>query len=46
MNILFRNTEDAQNENDLEMILYHRMNRWDSIEPNVRAVDAILEKRK
>jgi spectinomycin phosphotransferase len=46
MNILFRNTEKAQNENDLEMILYHCMNRWDSIEARVRAVDAILEKRK
>ncbi|MBA2942511.1 hypothetical protein HZF08_29995 [Paenibacillus sp. CGMCC 1.16610] len=35
----------AQNENDLEMILYHCMNRWDSIEPRVGAVEAWMEKR-
>ncbi|SDN67837.1 Phosphotransferase enzyme family protein [Paenibacillus sp. yr247] len=46
MNILYRNTEEAQNENDLEMILCHCMNRWDSIEPKVRTVDAILQSRK
>jgi spectinomycin phosphotransferase len=43
VNILYRRT---QNENDLEMILNHCMNRWDSIEPNVSKVDAILQKRK
>jgi spectinomycin phosphotransferase len=46
MNILYRNTEEAQHENDLEMILHHCMNRWDSIEPKVRTVEAILKKRK
>ncbi|SFS63903.1 phosphotransferase [Paenibacillus sp. BC26] len=45
MNILYRNTEDAQNENDLEMILYHCMNRWDHIEPMVKEVEANLRRR-
>ncbi|WP_054028684.1 phosphotransferase [Bacillus sp. FJAT-28004] len=45
INILYRNTEEAQDKNDLEMILYHCMNRWDSIEPRVRAVETILQKR-
>ena len=43
MNILYRNKAEEQNENDLEMILNHCMNRWDSIEPNVRTVGAILK---
>lgn len=43
MNILYRNTDEAQNENDLEMIINHCMNRWDSIESKVRAVDDILQ---
>ncbi|MEK3889110.1 phosphotransferase [Bacillus sp. FSL K6-3431] len=43
MNILYRNTEEAQNENDLDMILNHCMNRWDSIEENVRAVHSIMK---
>lgn len=46
MNILYRNTEEAQNEHDLDMIVSHCINRWDSIEPKVRAVEAILQKRK
>ncbi|TVY02434.1 phosphotransferase [Paenibacillus cremeus] len=46
MNILYRNTEQAQNENDLEMILYHCINRWDSIEARLKNVEAVLEKRK
>lgn len=46
MNILHRNTEEVQNEKDLEKILYHCMKRWDSIETNVKAVDALLQKRK
>lgn len=46
MNILYRNTEQAQNENDLDMILYHCMNRWDRIEPNIQATDAVLRTRK
>jgi spectinomycin phosphotransferase len=46
MNILYRNTEEVQNEKDLEKILYHCMNRWDSIEANVRAIDALLQNRK
>jgi thiamine kinase-like enzyme len=43
MNILYRNTEEVQNKNDLEMILSHCMNRWDSIESNIRTVGAILK---
>lgn len=43
MNLLYRNVEKAQDENDLEMILYHCMNRWDSIEPNLRRVACILQ---
>ena len=35
MNILYRNTDETQNQNDLEMILHHCMNRWDTIEQNV-----------
>lgn len=45
MNILHRNTEEVQSEKDLDKILYHCMNRWDSIEANVIAVDALLKKR-
>ncbi|WP_256208783.1 aminoglycoside phosphotransferase family protein [Paenibacillus sp. CF384] len=45
LNILYRNTENAQNENDLEMILYHCMNRWDQIEPMLKEVEANLRKR-
>ncbi|MDU0201709.1 phosphotransferase [Paenibacillus sp. MAH-36] len=46
MNILHRNTEEEQNENDLEMILCHCMNRWDSIEPRIRVVEALLNNRR
>ncbi|QHW33839.1 aminoglycoside phosphotransferase family protein [Paenibacillus rhizovicinus] len=45
MNILYRNTEETQNENDLDMIMNHCMNRWESIESKVEAVEAILQKR-
>ncbi|RAP75816.1 phosphotransferase family protein [Paenibacillus montanisoli] len=45
MNILFRNTEQAQNENDLDMIVHHCMNRWDHIEPSVEIVETFLMKR-
>ncbi|MFC5653589.1 phosphotransferase [Paenibacillus solisilvae] len=45
MNILYRNIEQAQNENDLEMILHHCMNRWDQIEPKVKAAGEFLNKR-
>ncbi|MBW7457036.1 phosphotransferase family protein [Paenibacillus sepulcri] len=45
MNILYRNTEEAQNENDLEMIVHHCMDRWDRIESRVHAVDARLRAR-
>ncbi|GLX66096.1 phosphotransferase [Paenibacillus glycanilyticus] len=45
MNILFRNTNETQNDNDLEMILYHCMNRWESIEQKIRAADVILQRR-
>jgi spectinomycin phosphotransferase len=46
MNILHQNTAEAQDENDFDMILYHCMNRWDSVEPNVKSVDVFLQKRK
>jgi spectinomycin phosphotransferase len=46
MNILFRNIEEAQNENDLEMIIHHCMNRWDGIEQKVRNVEVYSEKNK
>ncbi|WP_308635808.1 phosphotransferase family protein [Paenibacillus silvisoli] len=32
MNILYRNREDAQQQNDLEMIQFHCLDRWDGIE--------------
>lgn len=45
MNILYRNLEIEQKENDLEMILNHCMNRWDDIEPKIKTVEVILTKR-
>ncbi|ULL13246.1 aminoglycoside phosphotransferase [Paenibacillus sp. H1-7] len=36
--ILHHNTEEAQNENDLDMILNHCMNRWGRIESDVESV--------
>ncbi len=45
MNILYRNTDDAQSENDLEMILHHCMNRWDSIEIKIRIVEDVRKRR-
>lgn len=44
-NILYRNTDQAQNENDLDMILHHCMNRFDRVESMVQHAEAILEKR-
>lgn len=45
-NILFRNSEKAQNENDLDMIAHHCLNRLDSIESNVAAVEKLEVGRK
>ncbi|WP_274361927.1 phosphotransferase [Paenibacillus thermotolerans] len=44
MNIIFRNLDQAQKENDLDMILHHCMNRWDGIEPAIGAVEACLQR--
>ncbi|WP_299089586.1 phosphotransferase [uncultured Metabacillus sp.] len=44
INILYRNTEETQNENDLDMILHHCMNRWDYIEPNMIKAEEIIHK--
>jgi len=44
MNIVYRNHDKAQDENDLDMIRNHCLNRLDSIEPNVLAVEAFLQK--
>ncbi|MGM7723269.1 aminoglycoside phosphotransferase family protein [Metabacillus sp. Hm71] len=44
MNILFRNTDEAQNENDLDMIIHHCMNRWNSIEPNIIYAEKVIKK--
>lgn len=38
-NILLRNSEKAQNENDLDMIAHHCLNRLDAIESSVAAVE-------
>ncbi|GGD76893.1 phosphotransferase enzyme family protein [Paenibacillus nasutitermitis] len=46
MNILYRNLDNTQRANDLEMILHHCINRWDHIEPNMQAVEAGLPNRK
>ncbi len=43
MNILYRNKDDEQNENDLEMIVHHCMNRWDSIEPDIAEAQLVLD---
>ncbi|NIK76459.1 hypothetical protein FHS15_001584 [Paenibacillus castaneae] len=45
MNILYRNLAKSQKENDLDMIIYHCMNRWDDIEPDIKVVDSILKTR-
>jgi spectinomycin phosphotransferase len=45
MNILYRNHDEKQNQNDLEMILHHCMNRWDHIERNVRSAGVILGRK-
>ncbi|SEO98296.1 aminoglycoside phosphotransferase family protein [Paenibacillus sp. OV219] len=46
LNLLVRDINPEQRANDLEMILYHCMNRWDSIEPQVYAVEMQLQDRK
>ena len=38
MNILFRNTDESQSINDLDMIRNHCLNRFDQIEPNIRNI--------
>lgn len=38
MNILFRNKDESQSINDLEMIRNHCLNRFDQIEPNIRNI--------
>lgn len=45
MNILYRNVEEAQNENDLDMIINHCLNRLDPIEPKINNVEAFLQNR-
>ncbi|MFY0758925.1 phosphotransferase [Metabacillus dongyingensis] len=45
MNILYRNTEETQNENDLEMILHHCLNRLDSIESKIIISKELIERR-
>ncbi|UVI29761.1 aminoglycoside phosphotransferase family protein [Paenibacillus spongiae] len=44
MNILYRNLVTEQRENDLEMILYHCMNRWEGIEPRIQIAEAVWKK--
>ncbi|AZN41149.1 phosphotransferase [Paenibacillus albus] len=46
LNLLVSNMNPEQRANDLEMILYHCMNRWDSIEPQLLAVEKQLRDRK
>jgi spectinomycin phosphotransferase len=41
-NILYQNREEAQNENDLEMILHHCMNRWERIELDIKNVENVI----
>lgn len=38
MNILFRNKDESQSINDLEMIRNHCLNRFDQIDPNIRNI--------
>jgi spectinomycin phosphotransferase len=45
MNILYRNTDEAQNINDLEMIRHHCLNRMANVEENVRSAEAFLQSR-
>jgi spectinomycin phosphotransferase len=42
MNIMYRNTNEAQDENDLDMIENHCMNRWGSIESQVEHVQKVM----
>jgi len=42
MNILYQNTDEAQSENDLEMILYHCLNRFENIEDNLKEAKMFL----
>ncbi len=45
-NILYNNTDEAQSINDLDMVAHHCLNRLDSIEPQMKEVQIILDKRK
>ncbi|HLU22030.1 MAG TPA: aminoglycoside phosphotransferase family protein [Bacillaceae bacterium] len=39
MNILFRNKDEMQNLNDIEMIQFHCLNRLDSVESNLKKIE-------
>src|SRR5690606_15192098 len=39
MNILFRNNDEEQTLNDIEMIQFHCLNRLDSVEANVKKIE-------
>ncbi|REE69674.1 phosphotransferase family enzyme [Paenibacillus taihuensis] len=45
-NLLVRSMSPEQRANDLDMILHHCMDRWDSIEPLIHAVELFLQDRK
>lgn len=46
MNILYGNNSEAQDENDLDMITNHCLNRFDPIEPNISRVETFLKERE
>ncbi|MDF2960356.1 MAG: protein kinaselike protein, partial [Paenibacillus sp.] len=41
-NILYRNTDEGQNANDLEMIEFHCIERWKSIEPGIKSTEQVM----
>jgi spectinomycin phosphotransferase len=43
-NILYRNLDSGQKENDLEMIRAHCMDRWELIEPSLARLEAALQR--
>jgi hypothetical protein len=45
MNILYGNNSAAQNNNDLDMIRDHCLNRIAPIEPNIHNVETFLKNR-
>jgi spectinomycin phosphotransferase len=45
MNIMYRNTNEAQDENDLDMIENHCMDRWGDIESKVEHVQKVMDRR-